>query len=113
MQTLYGVRCTDRITVETFAQHFAQHDQITYFAYFDGVEVARSRSGKGAVNAAKGWLQARQKQRELDAKREKQNAAEQQRIDDRVFIDELAYDLKIDSSRIDKLLEIAARRSRS
>lgn len=111
MQTLYGVKCTDRIRVETFSSTLNPGTSL-FKVYIDNVHVTTELTGRLAVHAAERCLREQVAEREADAARENEDADDKQRLADRCFIDELAYDLKIDSSRIEDLIDLIVRRSK-
>lgn len=104
MHVIEGCKCSERITVKESRTGRYGH---LYVGLIDDAIVTRGWSSR--------YFAARAAQKRLEkdeAKVAAEKSAEDQRLDDRSFIDELAYDLKIDSSRIDELLKIAARRSK-
>lgn len=105
MQTLYGIKISDRVTVD--------HDTSsgTYLGKFDDkVVTGRCYSGKSAVGAVVGWLQNEAKERELRKLREAQAEAARQREDDDNFLWSLSEAIGTTVEALDRLIEIANRR---
>lgn len=106
MQTLYGVRITDRVTVE----HRPADDM--FVGKFDGeVVTGRARSGASAVRAVQEWLNNRAKLAAVEAEREAKERAERKEADEREFITEAAGAIGLTVEDLDRLLDIAARRA--
>ncbi|QWY83332.1 hypothetical protein [Rhizobium phage RHph_X3_2] len=104
MQTLYGIRITDRVTVQPFLPS-------GYAAFFDGEQVTEVvKSGEAAVRKAVQWLQQRAEQREWEQKQAAETEARMQTESDDLFLVYLAEKLGISNGDMERLLEIIKRR---
>lgn len=107
MQTLYGIRVTDRVTVTLDGPGpFPK-----FKAHFDGEEIGTASTGAGAVNLAKTWLKERQERREAEAKQEAYSLELVQAREDDDFLNDLAKRLGIDWEDMDRLINIIERRA--
>lgn len=107
MQTLYGIKITDRVTVTEYDMSGVK----AYGAFFDGGAIGKmERSGALAVRGAIDFLEqrARDRQQEIDDRKAADEA--QQNQDDTDFLEELAGRLGILPCDLEKLIEIANRR---
>lgn len=102
MQTLYGIKITDRVRV-------LENDN-DFLVYFDGQYIATERSGRAAVNAAKNWLEKRGEQREKEVAAAAEAARHRQAYLDDVNTDKIAEVLGVGRDVIDKLFEIFERK---
>lgn len=103
MQTLYGVRITDRVqVVETAAGYF--------IASFDGEVAYTSTTGRGAVNGAIEWLKARALRREFEAECKIEEQKRNQFNEDEEFLYSLSDRWGVGKSDLDTLIEIINRR---
>lgn len=101
MQILYGVRITDRVTVQPFLPS-------GFMAFFDGEPIGQvERTGEAAVRGALVWLRERAEQREKLRQNELITEARLQVEADTIFLNETARQLNID---LDRLIEIIKRR---
>jgi hypothetical protein len=106
MQTLYGNKISDRVTVE--------HDPISgrYAAFFDGEDTGvREYSGVAAVSSAITWLNNRAKRLAEEAQREEEAEKQAQYNTDEAFLYDLSDRLGINKDDLDTLMQIAARRT--
>lgn len=113
MQTLYGIKCSDRFkVVERVVGFDAEHDKdiITYEAYFDGAYLGRFSTGRAAVHAIEDRVNQLAAERVAKEEAEAKAREARQERDDTAFLDELAYDLKVDRDRLDEFIAIAIRR---
>lgn len=102
MQTLYGIRITDRVRVD---EGFGQ-----YVAFFDDERVGTFPSGRAAVNGAIAFLRDRAARREREAELAVQRAAAEQQDEDETFLYDLTDRLGISVSDMETLIEIIGRR---
>lgn len=101
MQILYGVRITDRVTVQPFLPS-------GFMAFFDGEPIGKvERTGELAVRGALTWLRERAEQRERLRQNELITEARMQREVDDEFLREATVRTGVD---MDRLIEIIKRR---
>lgn len=98
---LYGIRITDRITITEIGRRQFQ-------VFFDGAYLCTETSGTAAVQAAKDWLAARQRQREAEDDRAEAEAKREQEIADNNFLYRVFPQL--DHDDLDTLLAVLKRR---
>lgn len=109
MQTLYGMKITDRVTVD----EIIKFGLLTYRARFDGEHVGDFTSGRDAVSSAIAFIKRKRAEAEAFAANEAAMAAETQECEDEAFLTDIANRLGVDASDLDRLIEIVARRSAS
>lgn len=102
MQTLYGIKITDRVRVE---EGFSQ-----FVAFFDDERIGAFHTGKAAVNGAINFLNARAEARAIEASIARQNEADAQREADDAFLTDLAFKLGVWPDTMNTLIEIIKRR---
>lgn len=107
MQTLYGIKITDRVTV-TESKTVVGND--IFDAHFDGEFIERCTSGRAAVNSAIEWLRKRSEAQVQKNREDTLRAERNQECEDASFLHDLATRLGIDPSDLDELIEIANRR---
>jgi light-regulated signal transduction histidine kinase (bacteriophytochrome) len=104
MQTLYGIKITDRVTVQPFLPK-------GFAGFFDGEQVTEVVStGERAVRLAQQWLQQRAEQRKWEEKWAAETEVRMQKESDDLFLVYLAEKLGISNGDMERLLEIIKRR---
>lgn len=107
MQTLYGIKITDRVTIE---DHLANPYDRRFVAKFDGKEVAAAHSAPVAARRAQAWLQERAAERQAQTRASKEAAANLAYANDNAFLDQLADRIGCDVYDLLELIEIIKRR---
>ena len=102
MQTLYGIKITDRVRVE---EGFGQ-----FVAFFDDERIGTFHTGKAAVNGAINFLNARAEARVIEASIAKQNEADAQRAADEVFLDWFSDKINVPVADLETFIEVIRRR---
>lgn len=104
MQTLYGIKITDRVTVQPFIPR-------GFAAFFDGEQVTEVvATGEQAVRRARDWLQERAQQREWERKDAAEREARNQEVVDDQFLRDLADRIGCSDSDMFELIEVIKRR---
>lgn len=104
--TQYGVRITDRVTI------VVDPAAGSYVVKFDGEEIGQAHSGPHGIRIAQAWLKGRQARREAEEQREKEEEAARVADDENDFIAELARKMGIEFGDVERLIDIAARRTK-
>jgi len=102
MQTLYGIKITDRVRVE---EGFGQ-----FVAFFDDERIGAFKTGKAAVNGTIAVLKERAKAREAEAAADRERQIMDQKSDDIAFLYNLSDRLGIDVDDLERLIEVIKRR---
>jgi hypothetical protein len=102
MQTLYGIRCSDRFKVTPGIN--------CYVARFDGEYIGTAPTGRAAVQLIAHWLVERQKRREAEEAKQAEQERLQQVREDNIFLINLAKELNVELEKIEQLFEIFKRR---
>jgi hypothetical protein len=107
MQVLYGIKISDRVTVQ---ETVGPTGVLTFAAYFDGEHAGTAHSGRGAVNMAIDWLKARRQAKDLMDQWQAGEDERRQEILDEAFLDDLSGSLSIPREDIDTFIEIIKRK---
>lgn len=104
MQTLYGQRVTDRLTIN--------FDPIAmcYVGEFDGVEFTRKPTGQAVLTAFREWRMQVDRERKAEDAAKAQEAIDEQNRADQEFLDGFAALVGVPCNMMDELIEVIKRR---
>lgn len=103
MQVLYGIKITDRVTVEPCLPK-------GFMAFFDGELIGTEDTPGAAVKLAVRWLKARAEQREWEKKWDAEREEQMQAETDDIFLVYIAEKLGISDGDMDRLIEVIGRK---
>ena len=110
MQTLYGIKVTDRVIVTEEPSPYGKGT--LYRPYFDDERCGQGAftSGRDAVNAAIDFIKRKGAEREAEVQAENERAERKQREADETVLDLFARELSIDRKMLDSFIDVVKRR---